>query len=357
MKLLTVLGARPQFIKAAAVSRAMRAHAPALTEIIVHTGQHYDRNMSAIFFEQMNIPRPDFNLEVAGLDHGAMTGRMLEKIEAVILSEKPDRVLVYGDTNSTLAGALAAIKLHVPVAHVEAGLRSFNTAMPEEINRILTDRVSDLLFCPTRTAVENLLNEGYGNFAARIHQVGDVMQDAALYYADKSQRPKQLDPEEEGYVLVTIHRAENTDDPTRLAQIVDALNRIESTGVSVVLPLHPRTREKLDQAKLILNARISDPVGYLEMIFLIQHCSLVMTDSGGLQKEAYFFSRPCVTMRTETEWTELVEHGVNRLAIASSDEIFDAYLSMRDLSVNAELNLYGGGRASQKIVSILNNGN
>lgn len=355
MKILTVIGARPQFVKAAAISREINKNGKDINEVIIHTGQHFDKNMSDVFFEQMDIPRPNYNLEIAGLSHGAMTGRMLEKVEAVMLQERPDRVLVYGDTNSTLAGALAASKLHIPVAHVEAGLRSFNMAMPEEVNRILTDRVSDILFCPTNVAVHNLQREGYENFDCRVIQTGDVMQDVAMFYADRAVQPDEFDDQllNEDYVLVTVHRAENTDDYAALREIVTALNKINSSYMPVLIPLHPRTREKLKGFGLVLDCHAIKPVGYLEMLFLIRNSKLVMTDSGGLQKEAFFFSKPCVTMREETEWSELVEHGFNCLAGADGISILKSFDKMRSEIVNSDIDLYGGGSASSVIVSIL----
>ncbi len=357
MKIVTVLGARPQFIKAAALSRVLCAKENT-TEIILHTGQHFDANMSEVFFAELEIPEPDYNLEVAGLSHGVMTGRMLEKIEHVLLEEKPDLVLVYGDTNSTLAGALAAVKLHVPVAHIEAGLRSFNRRMPEEINRILTDHASDLLFCPTRTAVENLRSEGIPE--KRIHLVGDVMQDAAFFYAQKARKPSL--PEhcpltlESPFILATLHRAENTDDPMRLKEIFNALAEI-SRQVPILIPAHPRTRKKIVEMGVdisaVSNLFLIDPVGYLEMIYLLRNCTLVMTDSGGLQKEAYFFNKPCITLRDETEWVELVEHGCNLLAGYKRDSILKAFAAMHQRTINFSSNLYGAGKASQTIMKHL----
>ena len=323
MKIVTIVGARPQFVKAAVVSRVL-AGAEGVEEIIVHTGQHFDANMSDVFFEEMCIPRPHYNLNINGLGHGAMTGQMLEKIEEVLIKEKPEWVLVYGDTNSTIAGALAAKKLHIRVAHVEAGLRSFNMDMPEEINRILTDRISDVLFCPTGTAVENLKREGFENMGCRIVKNGDVMQDAALFYAEKAKQPELTIPEH--FVLGTVHRAENTDNPERLMGIFSALANISETW-PVVLPLHPRTRGKLIALNYdFSNSKICfiDPVGYLEMVWLLKNCKMVMTDSGGLQKEAYFFGKYCVTMRNETEWVELVENGFNLLAGSDHDRILQS---------------------------------
>lgn len=353
MKIVTVIGARPQFIKAAVVSRAIAAHKD-IKEVIVHTGQHFDANMSDIFFEEMCIPKPDYNLNVNGLGHGAMTGQMLEKIEAVLLREKPDWVLVYGDTNSTIAGALAAKKLHIKVAHVEAGLRSFNMDMPEEINRILTDRISDILFCPTDTAVNNLKNEGYENINCRIVRNGDVMQDAALFYAGRAVRPKADIPEE--FVLCTVHRAENTDDPERLRNIFSALEEISKT-CRVVLPLHPRTKGKLSATGYDTNNShilFIEPVGYLEMVWLLKHCRLVMTDSGGLQKEAYFFDKYCITMRDETEWIELVNSGYNFLASSDFQKITSLYNQLAGIGdIQVKDSLYGNGNAGMIVVDTL----
>ena len=363
MKILTVVGARPQFVKAAALSREMRQSGD-IQEILLHTGQHYDENMSEVFFEQMDIPRPDYNLSIAGLGHGAMTGRMLEGIEEVLLQESPDRVLVYGDTNSTLAAGLAAAKLHVPVAHVEAGLRSFNMAMPEEINRVLVDRISDKLFCPTVTAVENLQREGFGDFSyVEIIQSGDIMQDAALYYVSKAKRPllpgkgRALD---KTFALVTMHRAENTDDPERLLALWNALLLL-SEDMPCLFPIHPRTQKKLEDLGIDTVSLSADgsrlllvpPVGYLEMVYLLQHCSVVLTDSGGLQKEAFFFEKPCVTLRDETEWVELVSHGFNCLVGADTQALGETVKKMLRVKVVDNGALYGGGRAAQKIVKSL----
>lgn len=353
MKIVTVIGARPQFIKAAVVSRAI-ANTDGVDEVIVHTGQHFDSNMSDVFFEEMSIPHPQYNLNINGLGHGAMTGQMLEKIEEVLLKEKPNWVLVYGDTNSTIAGALAAKKLHIKVAHVEAGLRSFNIDMPEEINRILTDRISDILFCPTQTAVKNLQNEGYENLDCDVKAVGDVMQDAALFYSGKSKKPEMELPKK--FALCTVHRAENTDSPKRLKNIFAALEEI-SENTPVVLPLHPRTRGKLNTINYdFQNSKIRfiNPVGYLEMVWLLSNCKFVLTDSGGLQKEAYFFSKPCVTMRDETEWVELVENGFNNLAGADKKRIVEL---AEEVSSNENLDfsmrLYGNGNAGKIIIENL----
>lgn len=355
MKIVTVIGARPQFIKAATVSRALM-NMSKISEVIIHTGQHFDSNMSDIFFEQMDIPKPQYNLSVSGLSHGAMTGRMLEEIEKVLLKEKPDWVLVYGDTNSTLAGALAATKLHIKVAHVEAGLRSFNMNMPEEQNRILTDRLSSLLFCPTTSAMSNLKNEGYDNFTSKSINVGDVMQDAAIFYSDKANKPIWFDDYDltNGFVLSTIHRAENTDDPDRLSSIVDAINTIHKT-TPVILPIHPRTKAKIESLGLKLSAITVDPVGYFEIIYLLKLCKLVICDSGGLQKEAFFFEKPCVTMRDETEWVELIDAGVNMLSGAKKDDILNCFHALKNIEVKDTNSMYGGGNAAVKIVKELIN--
>jgi len=366
MKILTILGARPQFIKAGSVSRAIKrqkAESRSLKEVIVHTGQHYDTNMSDIFFEEMQIPKPDYFLGIGGKSHGAMTGQMIEKIEEVALKEKPDWIMVYGDTNSTLAGSIVASKLHIKLAHVEAGLRSFNMKMPEEVNRILTDRVSDILFCPTKTAVENLKKEGFPFYTAngkqKIVNVGDVMQDGALFYKQFAKKPSNLELKTSNFILCTIHRAENTDNPQRLKAIFEALNEIAKEQ-QIILPLHPRTRKIIQISNFQLstsNLKIIDPVGYLEMVWLIDNCSLVMTDSGGLQKEAFFFNKPCITLRDETEWVELVELGVNILVGANKEKILNAYKTVSKLQINnhKSLNLYGGGKASENIVKDLIN--
>ncbi len=353
MKLITIIGARPQFIKAAAVSREIAKYKE-INEIIIHTGQHFDANMSEIFFEQMHIPKPDYNLEINSLSHGAMTGRMIEKIEEVLLLEKPDWVLIYGDTNSTIAGSLAAKKLHINVAHVEAGLRSFNRNMPEEINRILTDKISDILFCPTDTAVRNLQNEGIGKSSlSQIVKCGDVMQDAAIFYANMSQKPEIKIPKR--FILATIHRAENTDDPKRLTSIFKALTSI-ANEIPIILPLHPRTKKIISNSQFSINNPqliFIDPVGYLEMIYLLKNCSLVMTDSGGLQKEAFFFGKPCVTLRDETEWVELVENNFNEIVGADEDKIILGYQKMIKIQNDYNINLYGNGEASKKIINKL----
>lgn len=367
MKILTILGARPQFIKAATVSRAIKefnaAERSLMHEVIVHTGQHYDANMSDVFFEEMDIPKPQYSLGCGGLEHGAMTGRMLERIEEILEKEKPDSVLVYGDTNSTLAGALAASKMHIQVAHVEAGLRSFNMAMPEEINRILTDRVSNYLFCPTETAVKNLEQEGFPYHTANkrkqcIFNAGDVMYDATLFYAEKARELVSLekwDLDEKDYVLCTVHRAENTDDPYRLESIFKALNTINKT-LPVILPLHPRTKKIVTQSSfsdLLSTLKIVDPVSYIETQRLEMGAKLILTDSGGMQKEAFFHKVPCITLRDETEWTETVDSRWNNVVGSSFDKIITAFNNY--FKPAEQRNYYGNGTSASKILQTLLN--
>lgn len=353
MKILTVIGARPQFIKASVVSAAIEKTA-GLSEEIIHTGQHFDANMSNIFFDQLGIPKPHYQLDINSGSHGSMTGRMLEAIEKICLESKPDRLMVYGDTNSTLAGALAAAKLHIPVAHIEAGLRSFNMRMPEEINRILTDQVSDILFCPTETAVKNLKNEGFDQKPIQVLNVGDVMQDSSIFFAERAVKGEALRAvPESNFIVATLHRAENTDDPARLKAIVDALNYIHKNILPVVLPLHPRTQKVVKSLGLQLEMLVLEPVGYLEMIWLLKHCNAVVSDSGGVQKEAFFFKKPCITMRDQTEWVELIENGVNVLAGADTQKIIDFTQAMLNKTIEDPSNLYGGGKASQNIVNVL----
>lgn len=359
MKIITVIGARPQFIKAAVVSRAIdeynkRVGSTEIKEVIIHTGQHYDSNMSEVFFEEMSIPQPKYNLHLGGGTHGAMTGRMLEKLEEVMLEEKPDVVLVYGDTDSTLAGSLAASKLHIPVAHVEAGLRSFNMNMPEEINRALTDRVSKRLFCPTETAMDNLRHEGYEDLGAEMLCIGDVMYDAALFYSAQDKAGDNIkELAKEDYYLVTVHRAENTDDPVRMQGIFDALEAI-AAHTKVILPLHPRTRKVLDNMGLKLNnITCIEPVGYFDMLHLQGHALAIFTDSGGVQKEAFFAHKPCVTLRDETEWVELVKNGYNTLVGADKEKILKAEKEIRGRQLDFSMNLYGDGHAGDKIVKCL----
>ena len=352
MKILTVIGARPQFVKAAVISRAFEDFRNDVEEVIVHTGQHYDSNMSDVFFEELSIPTPLHNLGVGGGTHGENTGRMLEKLEALLLVEKPNWVLVYGDTDSTLAAALAASKLHIPVAHVEAGLRSFNRRMPEEINRVLTDHVATLLFAPTEKARINLLKEGI--HAEKIHVLGDVMHDAALFYKERAKKPEWFDgllinPGE--FILCTVHRAENTNTRERMEGILKGL---EASGLPVVLPLHPRTRGKLNQMDLALpkNVIVVDPVGYLEMAWLEANCQLIATDSGGVQKEAYFHGKPCVTLRGETEWVELIECGVNTVA-GTDGESVEKSIRQASMPAHFDTMLYGDGASGVKIATAI----
>ena len=359
MKILTVLGARPQFIKASVVSHAI-ATTPGLTEVLVHTGQHFDANMSDVFFAELGMNKPDYFLDIHGGTHGAMTGRMLEAVEEVLLQEKPDAVLVYGDTNSTLAGALAAAKLYIPVAHVEAGLRSFNMAMPEEVNRILTDRISRWLFTPTQTAADHLAREGFA--PEQIIPVGDVMYDVALHHGSRVQPGTglmaQLGVAENNYVLATIHRQENTDHPQRLAAIVEALTATART-LPVVWPLHPRTRAVLQKAgqldALAQHVKLIEPVGYLDMVQLEKFAALIATDSGGVQKEAFFYRVPCVTLRDETEWVELVDAGWNRLAPPVDGQNLIAALQGALGSQGREVQPYGAGDAAGRVVCALVN--
>lgn len=321
----------------------------------MHTGQHYDQSMSDIFFSELDLEAPQYNLEIGSDNHGAQTGRMLASIEDVLLQEQPDAVLVYGDTNSTLAGALAAAKLEVPVAHVEAGLRSFNRSMPEEINRVLTDHLATLLFAPTPDAVRNLEREGIQGES--VYLSGDVMYDAAIHYQETSSRDgnvfRHLGLKPKNYILATVHRAENTDNPVRLRAILEGLNLV-AADLNIVLPLHPRTRKNLRPLDMDTSAiRVIEPVGYLDMISLERHARLIATDSGGVQKEAYFYRVPCVTLREETEWTELLRHGWNYLLPpTSAEQIARTILSRLD-SAGEEIELYGGGQAAQRIVDVL----
>ena len=357
IKVVTIVGARPQFIKAAAVSRAMRrGDEHDFDEIIVHTGQHYDDNMSKDFFDELDIQRPKYNLGIGSASHGIMTGRMLEAIEQVLLQEKPDWVLLYGDTNSTLAGALAAIKLHMPIAHVEAGMRSYNSNMPEEINRVLTDQVSALLFCATKTAVANLAAE---SITEGVHHTGDVMYDASLFYRDLAQKNsdilQRLNLEARSFGLVTCHRAENTDDPLRLRAIIEALSEL-SRDNKIVFPLHPRTRKALADEGLMPMLKgviVTKPLPYLDMIRLEQSARIIMTDSGGVQKEAFFYGVPCVTLRDETEWVETVQMGFNRLVAASAPAIIEAYRESTSLRPEIIKSPYGNGQASLRICEII----
>lgn len=349
-KILTIVGARPQFIKAAPVSRAIRNLG--MQEYLVHTGQHYDENMSQIFFTEMGIPEPDVNLEIGSGTHGEQTGNMLIAIEQCMLNEKPDCVLVYGDTNSTLAGALAAAKLHIPIAHVEAGLRSFNRSMPEEHNRVLTDHSADLLFCPTDTAVNHLKTE---NIIEGVHQVGDTMFDAVLQFRsiaeEKSTILETLGLEPNSYHLATIHRPYNTDIPENLTQL---LNTFEMLEHPVIFPIHPRTRQKIDNladAPTLKNIRLVEPVGYLDMLMLEANARFILTDSGGIQKEAYFLETPCLTLRPETEWVETLTDGWNVLVGRDYQKTLDTIQQKRKLP--APRPVFGDGHAAEKIAKIL----
>jgi UDP-GlcNAc3NAcA epimerase len=356
IKIATIIGARPQFIKAATISRCIAEHnskslSPIIEEILVHTGQHYDDGMSAIFFRELEIPEPRYNLNIGSGSHSRQTGQMLIAIEEVLIKEKPDWVLIYGDTNSTLAGALAAAKLHIPIAHVEAGLRSFNRLMPEEINRILADQLSRLLLCPSQVAVDNLIAEG---ITKGVHITGDVMANALEFAAAKTTTSSdilvRLELEPQGYLLATVHRAENTDDSQRLMNILSAF---ESLNEIIVFPAHPRTRKFLRDTgyQPPKNVKLIDPVGYFEIIALEKYARLILTDSGGIQKEAYWLNIPCITLRDETEWVETKETGWNVLTGADRDRIIDVVSSFKEPSEHPSL--YGDGRATIKCIQTL----
>jgi len=360
MKLVTIVGARPQFIKAASVSRAIDRHNQAsakgsnqIQEIIIHTGQHYDHNMSEIFFKELEIPEPRMNLGVGSGSHGRQTGQMLIRIEEALVSQNPDWVLVYGDTNSTLAGALAAAKLHIPVAHVEAGLRSFNKKMPEEHNRVLTDHSSDLLFCPTESAVKNLNNEG---ITKGVHKVGDVMYDSMLHNtklaAECSNVMEYIGLQSKSYALATIHREENTNNIDRLSSIIKALDQIAANGLPVIAPLHPRTLQFIRKYHTeIKYVTVVEPVAYLDMLTLEKNAKLILTDSGGVQKEAFWMKVPCATLRDETEWVETVESGWNVLVGANTGSIINSTNLANQ--PNNITNILGDGKTAENIVSIL----
>ncbi len=359
MKVAMVVGTRPQFVKAAVVIAAVQAHS-SISQILIHTGQHYDDAMSAVFFQELGICQPEYNLGVESGPHGLQTARMLEGVEKILLQEKPDCALVYGDCNSTLAGALAAAKLHIPVAHVEAGLRSFDRRMAEEINRVIVDHVSDLLFAPTPAAMENLAREGLGGSKSQL--VGDVMYDACLVYGEKAARESRvlegLGVKPKRYILATIHRAENTDVPRRLRSILEALQRI-SSDQPVVFPVHPRTRRHLaqqgwDQGAANGALLITDPVGYLDMVMLEKNAEIIVTDSGGVQKEALFHQVPCVTVRDNTEWVETVELGWNRIALPESAEaVIQAVHAARDSRPKPPKGIYGDGHSAETIAALL----
>jgi len=347
MKIVSIIGARPQFIKEAVVSKEIDKHND-IKDVIVHTGQHYDENMSKIFFDELEIPKPNYNLEVGSGLHGAQTAAMLEKIEQVLLTEKPDWVLVYGDTNSTIAGALAATKLHIKIAHVEAGLRSFNKLMPEEINRITTDRISDLLLVPSQNAMNLLAKE---NLSENSIFTGDVMFDSILFYQKMAEEKYSLKSitNENDFYLATVHRAENTDDKERLQNIFTAFSEMDKP---VLLPLHPRTKSKLDGIKFNNNIKIVNPVSYLEMILLLKNSFKVLTDSGGLQKEAYFMKKPCITMRDETEWIETLNGNWNFIVGANSELI----LGKTKVNIfDEQKDYYGNGNAGKNIIDALLN--
>lgn len=364
MKIVTIIGARPQFIKAAALNRYItKNYSSAIQEILVHTGQHYDQNMSEIFFTEMDIAKPQYNLSIGSGLHGAQTGAMLQNIEEILIKEKPGLVLIYGDTNSTIAGSLAASKLHIPVAHVEAGLRSFNTYMPEEQNRILTDNISQYLFCPTETAINNLKNEGifhgkklnmYGPKHLCVINSGDIMYDAILHYQKKNCNIEELlyklKAKPKDYILATIHRAENTDNKEKLLNIFEAFSKINE---KIIIALHPRTKKFLQEYgfKISDNIQIIDPIGYIDMINLEKNAKIIMTDSGGVQKEAYFLKIPCVTLREETEWVETVKDNWNYLVGSDKDKIIHYYNKVIETNyLEKEINNYFGDGNTSKII-------
>ena len=374
MKILTIIGARPQIIKAAAISRAVKNIFPSqIEEKILHTGQHYDANMSQVFFDELGIPLPDFNLGVGSGSHGSQTARMISGIEEVLLKHSFDGIILYGDTNSTLAGAVAASKIHVPVFHIEAGLRSFNMAMPEEINRIVCDQLSSICFAPTQTAVDNLRHEGFNDSPAtfrngkhrRVCNCGDVMYDNSMYFATlASQRStimQDLNLQPDAYILATIHRDNNTDNPQRLQAILKALTDIaKQDNIRIVLPLHPRTRKILENTPSLLPSLTTDnspvsiipPAGFFDISVLEQNAKLVMTDSGGVQKEAFFFEKPCVILRPETEWVEIVNHGAGIIADADYNRIVSAYRQLIDHPVHFP-HLFGDAHAAEKILQTI----
>ena len=371
IKIVTIIGARPQIIKAAALSRAIKNNfSDKIKEVIVHTGQHYDENMSQVFFDELGIPSPDYNLGVGSGRHGSQTAKMIEGIEEILIQENPDYLVVYGDTNSTLAGAIAASKIHIPIAHIEAGLRSFNKAMPEEINRICCDHCSTMLFSPTPTGYKNLINEGFNPenkkpFTADnpgIYHCGDVMYDNSLFFGSTDNRQRTTDIyQKDDYILCTIHRNNNTDEPKRLNAIISALIKL-SEEKDIIIPLHPRTKKllnvNLDSATydtFINNSRIhiTEPVSFLEMISLEKNASLVLTDSGGVQKEAYFFKKPCIIMRSETEWKEIVEVGAAIIADANEERIIEAYHHFKDNDTIEFPEIFGDGNAAEFICNEL----
>jgi UDP-GlcNAc3NAcA epimerase len=357
-KIVTILGARPQFVKAAVLSRIIQKHNE-VEEVIIHTGQHFDANMSDVFFEEMMIPKPKYNLAINSMTHGAMTGKMLAEIEKVLITENPDTVVIYGDTNSTIAGALAAKKMHIKVVHVEAGLRSFNMKMPEEVNRILTDRISDLLSCPTQTAIDNLEREGFENMDISIEKHGDIMKDAVEYYSqfseEKSSILKDQSLQKNEFVLATIHRQENTDDIEKLKSIFSALETIHQKN-EVVLPLHPRTKSILEKHSIQPKITLIDPVGYYSMLELLKNCSMVVTDSGGLQKEAFFNKKHAIIARDETEWIELVTNGYAKVVGANTKLIIESFEEYKNSEKDFAMELYGnqvGEKIYQSIYKLI----
>ena len=357
-KVVTVIGARPQFVKAAVLSKIIKKH-NTIQEVIIHTGQHFDANMSAVFFEEMMIPKPAYNLEVNSLSHAAMTGQMMGKIEEILEIERPEALIVYGDTNSTIAGALAAKKMNIKVVHIEAGLRSFNMNMPEEINRILTDRISDLLCCPSQGAINNLHNEGFQNLPVLIENHGDIMKDAVSYYSqfsvNKSSIIKDQKLQKNEFVLATIHRQENTDEISKLTAIFKALEEIHNTQ-PVILPLHPRTRMALEKVDIQPKINLIDPIGYYDMLELLKNCSMVITDSGGLQKEAFFAKKQCIVVRDETEWGELVAHGYAKVVGSNTKKIIQTFDTFRAMKKEFTIDLYGdnvGEKIYQSIYQLI----
>jgi UDP-GlcNAc3NAcA epimerase len=376
IKLITIIGARPQIIKAAAISRAIKNRfSDQIQELIIHTGQHYDENMSEVFFTELSIPRADYNLNVGSGAHGSQTAEMIKGIEEVLVKEKPQAVLTYGDTNSTLAAAVAASKIHIPVVHVEAGLRSFSKAMPEEINRIMCDHVSTLLFSPTNAGIQNLEREGFalnneGPYTIdnpKVYHSGDVMYDNSLHFSvlaeDKAEFFTQHDIDKDNYILCTIHRNNNTDEPERLEAIFRALLEITERGEQLVLPIHPRTSKLLEKnlsaetyskVKSNENLKIIPPASFLEMTLLEKYAQMIITDSGGVQKEAFFFEKPCVILRPQTEWTELVDHGCAILADASFERILEAYKHFKSEGLELEFpRLFGDGKAGEFVCESL----
>ncbi|MGB1267731.1 MAG: non-hydrolyzing UDP-N-acetylglucosamine 2-epimerase [Schleiferiaceae bacterium] len=350
MKVVTIIGARPQFIKSASVSKALKN--AGIQEVTIHTGQHYDTNMSAVFFDEMQLPKPLYRLECGGLERQEMLTKMQVELAPIFKKERPDYVLVYGDTNSTLAGARTANELNIPLIHVEAGLRSFNLEMPEEHNRVETDRRSKILFTPTEEAVQNLHNEGFQNKGIQIETIGDVMYDALLQFKSKAQWVAEMGDRlffEKEFGLVTVHRFENVSNREKLSQLVDELNEVHATQLPLYMPLHPYTRNRLKEFGLQLNIHQSPPVGYLQMLWLLQECSVVLTDSGGLQKEAYFSEKPCITLREQTEWVELVTLGVNRLHVIGTDSLRHAIEDFRSAKLDYSWKGYGTGNAADKI--------